>query len=205
MVDAKAYEGFSNSEFQIGDSAEVYYHQDSTSPKEVVSINCTLGGADELYGRGGLVDYLIGGSFDDYLEGNDGPDLVFGDHARITFFETSHQLRFATTTHPGCAGGMDTIDLGSGDDIAFGGANSDIITGKPFRKICELCSNEGVAQACCLLVIQLAQAKTLSLVILARMMLRRSSFHTKTTVVILILHSLPAKIGCKDLCHHFDL
>lgn len=80
------------------------------------SIDCANGGDDELYGGDGLVDYLIGGSFNDTIEGQDGMDLAFGDHASLSFYETeSHQLRHATTKDPSCAGGTDYIDLGSGD------------------------------------------------------------------------------------------
>ena len=101
---------------QFGDSAKVYYHDYSTSPKEAISTSCELSGKDTLYGRAGLVDYLIGGGFDDTIEGNDGMDLVFGDHAYLTFYNhESHKLKFATTTNHSCSGGDDLIDLGSGD------------------------------------------------------------------------------------------
>jgi hypothetical protein len=45
-------------------------------------------------------------------------DLAFGDHAYIELFEeTSHKLSFAETINASCAGGVDTIRLGTGDDL----------------------------------------------------------------------------------------
>jgi len=136
--DNVAIGGFANDEIHggtkrdilFGDSATVSYHAHSNFPKQLLSVNCSLGGPDEIYGGDGDVDYLIGGSYNDTIYGNKGMDLVFGDHASITLTETfSHKLLSATTTDHSCEGGDDTIDLGDGDDIAFGGAFSDNITG----------------------------------------------------------------------------
>ena len=92
--------------------------------------DCALGGSDTLRGGDGIVDYLIGGAYDDVIYGEDGMDLAFGDHASIWLYEDeTHKLQYATTTEASCTPGADTISLGSGDDIAFGGALGDTITG----------------------------------------------------------------------------
>ena len=68
------------------------------------------------------MDYVIGGAFNDTCEGNDGPDLIFGDHASIELYEGEpYKLRYAKTIDANCTGGEDTIRLGDGNDIAFGG------------------------------------------------------------------------------------
>ena len=104
---------------KFGDSAFVSYYPLSTFPKQLYSVNCSLGGTDLLYG-GEDVDYIVGGSFGDSLHSGDGMDLVFGDHANITCSEMlSHQLQYATTVDHDCAGGNDTIFLGAGDVRSF--------------------------------------------------------------------------------------
>ena len=97
----------------------------SGNPKLLVSINCTYGGEDALYGGDGDVDYIVGGRSDDTIYGddtsstnNENLDLVFGDHAQIMFYEEqSHKLAHAVTTNAGCNGGNDDIWLGPGDDL----------------------------------------------------------------------------------------
>ena len=84
----------------------------------LLSINCSFGGDDELQGGTGEVDYIVGGSRNDNITGGGGMDLVFGDHAFITLYaDESHKLKYATTTDADCAGGVDTIILGGGDDL----------------------------------------------------------------------------------------
>ena len=72
------------------------------------------------------MDYLVGGSFDDTINAddsnstNDGnSDVVFGDHAKILFYEDiSHKLQEAITRDEECeSGGSDVITLGPGDDL----------------------------------------------------------------------------------------
>jgi len=87
----------------------------------LVTLNCSDGDADRLYGGPGVVDYIVGGAYNDYIEGNDGMDLVFGDHAKIDLFPASHKLQYAQTTDFGCTGGDDTIYLGAADDIVSKG------------------------------------------------------------------------------------
>ena len=73
---------------------------------------------------------------DDYIIGGPGPDFVFGDHGIIILNETKpYKLDFASTTDPNCTPGNDTIYLGDGDDIAFGGAFSDTIYGEAGQDI----------------------------------------------------------------------
>lgn len=42
--------------FQFGDIARVSFYADSTHPAELLSLNCSLGGNDDLFGGDGLVD-----------------------------------------------------------------------------------------------------------------------------------------------------
>jgi len=105
---------------QFGDSATLVYYLGTSSPKLLVTLNCTDGAPDRLYGGPGAADYIIGGAYNDYIEGNDGMDLVFGDHAKIDLFPTSHKLLYAQTVDFECTGGDDTIYLGSADDIVSG-------------------------------------------------------------------------------------
>ena len=127
---------------KFGDSAEIRFHKESTSPKSLMSIHCKDGGSDILvsascsslaetfskevsninmfpqkYGGPGDVNYLVGGSKGDEIYGSDGMDLAFGDHAYIELFEESHKLSFAKTIDAACSGGADIIELGPGDDL----------------------------------------------------------------------------------------
>jgi Ca2+-binding RTX toxin-like protein len=122
-------EGDDGNDILFGDSAEIQFHKNMTSPKRLLSTNCIHGGSDTLYGGPGVVNYLVGGSEGDKIYGNVSMDLAFGDHADIKLFEMSHQLSTAETIDGSCAGGIDTIRLGPGDDLAFGGAMGDIIYG----------------------------------------------------------------------------
>ena len=103
---------------QFGDLAEVKYYARTNSPKSLRSIDCHMGGNGVLRGGPGLVDYLVGGSYDDELFGEDGMDLVFGDHASILLYkDQSHRLHNATTKDASCTPGKDRISLGPGDDM----------------------------------------------------------------------------------------
>jgi len=82
-----------------------------------MTINCSDGAEDHLVGGSGSVDYIVGGALNDLINGEDGMDLVFGDHARIELYPTSHKLKYAETIEPGCTGGEDDITLGPGDDM----------------------------------------------------------------------------------------
>ena len=65
-------------------------------------------------------DIIFGNSGDDTLYGQGGSDILFGDNGLVT------QTLVASTDG---AVGVDTIDTGSGDDIAMGGLGNDTITG----------------------------------------------------------------------------
>jgi len=57
---------------QFGDSANVSFHPESTFPKHLLSVNCSIGGPDIIRGGAGDVDYLIGGTDKDEIHGGDG-------------------------------------------------------------------------------------------------------------------------------------
>jgi len=127
----------------LGDSGEISFYdaklprdgEDPTGyfwnvPHLIETISCADGGGDRVYAGDGAVDYIIGGAFNDTVEGNGGPDLVFGDHASIELYESEpYKLRYAKTINANCTGGEDTIRLGDGNDVAFGGAFGDYIEG----------------------------------------------------------------------------
>lgn len=127
-----------------GDSAEILFYpaelaldppQDRDEgyfwrvPMSIETTACELGGKDLLSGGNGT-DYCVGGAFGDEIHSNEGPDLVFGDHAKVFLYEDPpFKLLNATTTNASCSPGVDDIDLGEGNDIAFGGALGDTIRG----------------------------------------------------------------------------
>ena len=118
-----------------GDSVLIEFWDFSEFPHRIVSSDCD-GGFDSLTAGGGSVDYIIGGAYDDTIYGGDGPDLVFGDHAEIIMHEfITHKLMYAKTIMVDCTGGDDYLDMGEGDDIAFGGAYNDYINGSKGQDI----------------------------------------------------------------------
>ncbi len=85
----------------------------------------SLGGADTINSGAGD-DMILGGTSGDNIDAEDGDDLVFGDFGSLLF--SGGALVTATSTDT-AEGGADTIVLGTGNDIAFGGAAGDTITG----------------------------------------------------------------------------
>ena len=83
------------------------------------------------------MDYIIAGAFDDYVDSGNGTDLVFGDHGSIIMSEDfPYKLLSAETTFSTCTPGNDTITLGEGDDIGFGGGlDGDTIWGNAGRDL----------------------------------------------------------------------
>jgi len=154
--DDKLY-GDDGRDILVGDSAEMFFHSSILNrtgkpaekgyfwnvPKSVTTISCEYSGNDTIFGGDGAVDYIIGGGNDDFIYGNAGPDLVIGDHGNILFYddeefggdETAYKLLFATAIEANCTGGSDYIELGNGNDIAFGGAKGDIIEGNEGQDI----------------------------------------------------------------------
>ncbi len=91
---------------------------DTGYPTSLSTLGCDHGGNDELSGGEGTVNYIVGGSFNDTIQGSSAMDLAFGDHASISLYaDSSHKLQIAETAEAACAGGLDEIYLGAGDDI----------------------------------------------------------------------------------------
>ena len=118
-------EGNDGNDIIVGDFAS-YDTWESSYPKHLLTINCSLGGNDTLHGGDGDIDLIVGGSWndkifaDDSLSTNiDSSDVVFGDQAEVFFYgDESHRLQNATTADAGCTdGGSDRITLGPGDDL----------------------------------------------------------------------------------------
>ena len=103
---------------QFGDSAKLLFDIDSGYPTSLLTLGCDQGGNDILSGGEGVVNYIVGGSFDDKIQGSGAMDLVFGDHASIILYgDASHKLKIAITVNASCSGGSDEIRLEDGDDI----------------------------------------------------------------------------------------
>ena len=98
-------------------------------PKSIEAIHCENGDGDTISGGNGT-DYIIGGALGDTIHAHGGADLVFGDHGKVVLYEDPpYKLMHATTSHANCTPGEDSMDLGDGSDIAFGGALGDTIYG----------------------------------------------------------------------------
>ena len=105
-------------------------------PKSVKTAACDYGNNDFLYGGDG-VDYIIAGALDDTIDSGNGTDVVFGDHGSIYLSEMfPYKLLSAQTTNSTCEPGNDTITLGEGDDVGFGGGtDGDTIYGDSGRDL----------------------------------------------------------------------
>ncbi|KAJ9468835.1 Iron-regulated protein FrpC [Diplonema papillatum] len=73
---------------------------------------------------------VIAGQGSDTVVGGDGDDWVFGDHGRVSVAVDGGvtSVTMKTMQTDSCAGEVDVIDTGAGDDIIFGGAKGDNIT-----------------------------------------------------------------------------
>ncbi len=98
----------------FGDDGSVLFGVSATTLDPTVVGNDTIGG-----GNGN--DLVFGGPGVDGITLGDGADTVFGDDGLVTFGVS------ATTIDPG-VGDIDTIGLGNGNDLVFGGAAGDGIT-----------------------------------------------------------------------------
>jgi Ca2+-binding RTX toxin-like protein len=136
-------DGYNGTNIVVGDSAEILFYrlplpapsenEDGyfwNIPKSIKSISCEFGNEDTISGGNGT-DYIIGGALDDTVYALGDADLVLGDHGTIFLYQnTPYKLINVTTADAGCMPGQDTIYLGDGNDIAFGGALGDYIEGK---------------------------------------------------------------------------
>ena len=118
-------EGNDGRDILVGDMALYETWPNSRLPKRISTIDCDVGGSDDLYGGEGDVDYIVGGSSNDTIFADDSTytdnstlGIVFGDHAEIMFYENhSHRLDQAIAINADCeSGGSDIIILGPGDD-----------------------------------------------------------------------------------------
>ena len=119
-------EGNDGKDIIVGDFAFYDTWSNSTFPELILTINCSIGGADTLYGGEGQVDYIVGGTLNDTIYADDhsstdshNSDVVFGDHAEIMFYmDESHKLKQAITIDSECdSSGSDFIALGPADDL----------------------------------------------------------------------------------------
>ena len=98
-------------------------------PKSIEAVHCEYGDGDKISGGNGT-DYIIGGALGDTIHAHGGADLVLGDHGKVVLYEDPpYKLMNATTSHANCTPGEDSMNLGDGSDIAFGGALGDTIYG----------------------------------------------------------------------------
>ena len=140
-------DGYNGTNILVGDSAEILFYfsrlpapsENETGyfwnvPERIKSISCEFGNKDTISGGNGT-DYIIGGALDDTVHALGDADLVLGDHGTIYLYQnTPYKLINVTTTDPSCTQGIDTMYLGDGNDIAFGGALGDYIEGTCFGR-----------------------------------------------------------------------
>ena len=116
----------------LGDNGQILY----ASPGVLATIQSTdvvagpTGGA-AAYGDNDTIttgdgnDVILGGLGSDLIQPGNGNDIVMGDDGKLTF--TNGLLLAAQTTNPSY-GGNDTITLGIGNNVVFGGQGADKIT-----------------------------------------------------------------------------
>jgi Ca2+-binding RTX toxin-like protein len=115
----------------VGDNGEANFYAD-TGILQNITTNTPTALGNDIINAGTGPDVIFGGSGDDQIDsgsvsaGDNSRDIVVGDHGRATF-DTLGRLTFVTTSEP-ATGGSDTITLGGGDNVAFGGAGADTIT-----------------------------------------------------------------------------
>jgi Ca2+-binding RTX toxin-like protein len=122
-------DGGANDDILVGDCADITFYELFGVPKQIQTIDCESGGNDTILGGEGN-DYIIAGGFNDNVTSGPGMDLVLGDHGIIQLYNSSKfRLKHVNSTDFACSKGADIIDLGSGDDICFGGSLGDEIKG----------------------------------------------------------------------------
>ena len=84
---------------------------------------------DKLYGQQEN-DVIYGNAGDDYIDGAEGNDILFGDDGEVVYYAVgeAHPLQTARTINP-ATGGKDEIVGAIGDDLIFGGADEDTLSG----------------------------------------------------------------------------
>ena len=135
-------DGYNGTNILVGDSALILFYGVKLDagpspeaenfwgvPRSIEAFHCEYGDGDVIFGGNGT-DYIIGGSMGDAVHAHGGEDLVLGDHGKLVLYEDpTYKLMNATTAHANCTPGKDTLNLGDGADIAFGGALGDTING----------------------------------------------------------------------------
>ncbi|MEZ6119768.1 MAG: calcium-binding protein [Pirellulaceae bacterium] len=108
----------------LGDYGDIT--KDASDLLEVATtIDPAIGGNDTIVSAAGN-DSVIGGTADDLITTSEGEDIVIGDAGTLTA-AAGVIHRVESTEQVG--GGNDNIDVGSEDDIAFGGTANDTIHG----------------------------------------------------------------------------
>ncbi|WP_321341282.1 calcium-binding protein [uncultured Cohaesibacter sp.] len=111
----------------LGDSG--YYISSSVTGTGILKAQVLdYGGNDAIYGEDGN-DLIIGGQGDDMISAGNGEDAVAGDDATFTFVNRSDLQTVVLTNQ--YLGGDDTLTAANtlGDNIMFGQAGSDVMTG----------------------------------------------------------------------------
>jgi Ca2+-binding RTX toxin-like protein len=92
--------------------------------RDIGTSDPTIGSADTIKTGTGN-DIILGGLGADKITSTGGNNIVLGDHGQATFNGSAQLLM--VTTNSASLGGADTITLGSGHDIVFGGTSGDTI------------------------------------------------------------------------------
>ena len=109
-----------------GDSIVIIFNASVTSPASITSMATGTGGNDKItLGEGDNI--CVGGAYNDTITSGSGRDIVFGDSAFIDFSPDDLFPTNMTSLDPEI-GGADTLNLGDGDNVGVGGAETDTIT-----------------------------------------------------------------------------
>ncbi|HEY2541977.1 MAG TPA: hypothetical protein VGH92_02880 [Gaiellaceae bacterium] len=115
----------------LGDGNDIVFGGDGTVtlvngiPTVVQTLDPTVGGADTIHlGNGN--NLLFGGPGSQTLTFGNGNNVVFADDGTVSF-DSSGRYLHAATQDVG-VGGDDTVSVGTGNDVVFGGPGSDTIS-----------------------------------------------------------------------------
>ena len=124
-------------DFVFGDLGSIEFDAEGRVVK--MESTCPGQGSDDTINTGDSADIVFGGPGADVIDTGRSDDVVFGDHGMLGlgYFsekgaEEDRHVTVAESRHPS-DGGADVIDVGYGNNTAFGGASGDRVLGSMNR------------------------------------------------------------------------
>ncbi|MBL8812160.1 MAG: hypothetical protein JNM43_18495, partial [Planctomycetaceae bacterium] len=108
----------------LGDNGQVLFDDQGRLISAVTQDVVNFGNDSVTLGAGN--DIVLGGSGRDTIQGGNGNNVVLGDNGKAIFNTAGFLIDFDTTDP--AEGDVDTITVGTGNDVVIGGAASDVIT-----------------------------------------------------------------------------